>query len=131
MSSTLTVFDETARGERTHRIRLKLVSERLSLRELIERRVQVEAESFNLRRPVNFQALVKPVGAEETAQGFRLREHRDLDWHVQAEEAIKAFENKAFFVMVDHKEIKDLGQEITVTDTTDIAFIKLMPVIGG
>lgn len=129
--SSMVIFDETARGERTHRVQIKLVSERLSLRELIQRRVQSEVERFNLQRPINFKALVQPRDAEETAQGFRLRQHRDLDWQEQAEEAIKAFENQSFFVMVDHKDIKDLDQEITITDNTDIAFVKLMPVIAG
>jgi len=131
MPSTLTVFDETARGERTHRVQLKLASERLTLRELIERRVQAEAESFNLRRPVNFRALVQPADAEETSQGYRLRQHRDLDWKVQCEEALKAFENKAFFVMVDHREVQSLDHELTITPSTDVSFIKLMPVVGG
>ena len=131
MQSTLVVFDETARGERTHRVQLKLVSERLTVRELIERRVEAEVERFNLQRPINFKALVQPKDAEETAQGYRLRQHRDLDWREQADEAVKAFQEKCFFVMVDNKEIKELDQELTITDTTEIAFVKLMPIVGG
>lgn len=131
MVSTLVVFDETARGERIHRVQLKLVSERITVRELIARRIQSEVEKFNLQRPINFKALVQPKDAEETPQGYRLRQHRDLDWRVQADEAEKAFENKGFFVMVDHKEIKDLEQEITIADNTDIAFVKLMPIVAG
>lgn len=131
MPSTLTVFDESARGERTNRVRLKLASERLTLRELITRRVQSEVERFNLQRPVNFKALVQPADAQETPNGFRLLQHRDLDSQKQVDEAIKAFENNAFFVLVDQKDIKDLDQELAVTDTVDIAFVKVMPVVGG
>ena len=131
MESTLIVFDETARGERTHRVQLKLVSERITIRDLIARRVQSEVEKFNLQRPINFKALVQPKDAEETSQGYRLRQHRDLDSQVHVDEAIKAFENQRFFVMVDHKDVNDLGAEITIADNTDIAFVKLMPIIGG
>lgn len=131
MQTSLTVFDETARGERTHRVHLKLASERLTLRELITRRVQAEVERFNLQRPVNFKALVQPTGAQETPNGYRLLQHRDLDWQVQLEEALKAFETNSFFVMVDNKDIKDLDQEITLTPGSDVVFIKVMPVIGG
>ena len=127
----LTVFDETARGERTHRVAIKVTSESITLKELIERRVYAEVEKFNLQRPVNFKALVQPKEAQETAQGYRLPAHRDLNPDVTALEAIKAFENKQFFVMVNNKEVKDLNEKIEITDQTEIAFVKLMPIVGG
>ncbi|MDH5228980.1 MAG: hypothetical protein OEZ58_10975 [Gammaproteobacteria bacterium] len=131
MSALVKINDESARGETTNSLHLNLISERLSVRELIQRRVQQEVEKFNLQRPICFKALVQPEGAQELENGFRLPEHRSLDWNVQAEEAINAFERKSFFVMVDGKELKSLDEQIVLTDKSLVSFIKLMPVIAG
>ncbi|MDH5692857.1 MAG: hypothetical protein OEZ47_07115 [Gammaproteobacteria bacterium] len=131
MNAVLVIKDETARGEQINTVRLSLVSERLSVKELISRRVQQEVEQFNLKRPVCFKALVKPKDAEETTQGFRLAVHHDLDWEIQVETAIEAFKQKCFFIMVNGKELSDLDDEVVITDTTEISFIRLMPIVGG
>lgn len=131
MIAKLTVLDETARGECTNRVRIELASEKLTLQELITRRVHAEVKMFNLMRPVTFKALVQPADAEETPNGFRMRQHRDLDPDKIVERAVRAFEEKLFYVEVDHQVVKNLGDEFVITPTTSVSFVKLMPITGG
>jgi hypothetical protein len=131
IAAVVTINDESARGEKTNTLKLTLASERITVRDIIQRRIQQEVEKFNLQRPVVFKMLVQPADAEETTQGFRMQEHRNLDWQQQFDKAVEAFGEKCFFVMVDGKDMADLDTEVTVTDDTQISFIKLLPVIAG
>ena len=49
--------------------------------------------------------MVRTLGAEETVNGYRLREGRLVDWERQAEVAVEAFEQQSFFVFVDGKQV--------------------------
>jgi len=131
MIAVVTVYDESARGERTNRLKLKLVSERVTVQELIERRIQQEAERFNLERPVSYRSLVQPPEAQEVADGYRLLEHRDVDWQKQVEPALEAFRSNGLSVMVDNRPATSLDQEVVITESTVVTFIKLMPLVGG
>lgn len=131
MELIVLVTDQTAKGEHLHTVKLKLNKDKLTLRELIEARVNTEVQQFNQRRPVSFKALVKPRDAEETQCGYRLRQHRDLDAKSQCAEAIDAFKVKCFFVYVNGREIRDLDEVISVDHKTDIGFVKLMPIVAG
>lgn len=132
MSAVLTVTDETARGEFLHRVRVELASEKLTLRELIARRIQSEVKLFNLMRPVNFKALIQPSDAIETPNGLRMSRHRDLDPEKMLQVAMKAYDSKLFYVEVDHNEVKNLDDEIVLKPgITAVAFIKVMPIVGG
>lgn len=131
MIAVVTVYDETASGEQTHRLKVKLVSERVTVAELIQRRVQQEAERFNLERPVSYRSLVQPAEAQEVADGYRLLEHRDVDWQKQLEPALDAFRKNNLSVMIDGRLASDLEQEVVITDSTVVTFVKLMPITGG
>ena len=131
MEVVLLIQDETPRGELIQSVRVTLSKEKLSLREFVRTRVQQEVERFNLQRPVCFKALVRPEDAQETTQGFRLSQHRDLDWERQAEEAISALESKSFFVTLDGKEVSSLDEEMSLNSGSDLRFVILMPVVGG
>lgn len=128
--TTVALVDENARGEVIRRQSLKLSAASLSVADIISERVRSEVKLFNLQRPVRFRALVTPRGAEETEQGFRLPQHRDLDADTHVKAALDGFEQKLFFVMVGGKEQKQLNDVIELTDGVDVSFIKLMPILA-
>lgn len=130
MTAVVTVHDESPSGEKLHTLKLRLEGERITVRDLIARRVQQEAAKFNLERPVNFHALVQPAEAQETANGFRLPRHRDVDWQKQAEAAYQAFEKTNLAVLLDGKPASSLDDDIII-GRHQISFLKLMPVVGG
>jgi hypothetical protein len=128
---TLTIEDRTGTGRPTGSITLPNVPERITLRELIGLRVREEVARYNLRPGNQFDGLVQPDGSEASLQGYRIAKPRRIDWERQAAAATAAFERNAFFVLVNRKQVVDLDEELTLTATFDVGFVKLSPLVGG
>lgn len=131
MALTLAIFDETVRGERMHTARVKLASEQCTVRQLLEQRVAQEVRRYNLERPVCARMLVRPHDADETAQGFRQRQHRDLDATRALAAALDAFTSQSLTVQVNGQLIKDLDQALTLSPSSEVVFVSLMSITGG
>ena len=127
---TLTVHDRTASGRGIDSHVIEDVPDRITVRELIRTRVRDEVARYNLRPTDSFRGLVAPDGATPTAAGFHLRPRR-LDWERQAAVAIDAFGRNGFFILVNGRQALELDEEIDVSDTADVAFVKLVQLIGG
>ena len=131
MATALTVHDEGTSGGRIRSFKLHLAAERISVRELIERRVTQEVEEYNRAQPECFQGLVQPTDAERVLNGYRLRQKRALDAAEQRAKAVEAFERSGFFVLVDDRQLDRLEDEIAVRPDTEVRFVKLVPLVGG
>ena len=131
MPTTITVRDETASGKSVAEFPIELLTERLTVRELIRSRVYQEVQDYNLRRPEHFKGLVQPTDAEQTLNGFKLRKVREIDWKKQFEKACDAFQRNGFFILVNDKQVENLDDEILLTPTSTLAFVKLTPLVGG
>lgn len=131
MSVALKIFDQTNTNEREPVITLQLASERISVRELIERRVKQEVDQFNVNKPGLFRGLVQPTDAEKTLNGYRLEKLKKIDWQKQTEAAIDAFENGSILLLVDDRQVESLAEELGVTSNTEVVFLKLVPLVGG
>jgi hypothetical protein len=131
MAMTITVYDETASGGRTNELALEFLNERIDVRELIRSRVYQEVTEYNARRPEYFRGLVQPSDAERVLNGYRLREHRKLDWKAQYEAAVKAFQGNGFMILVDDRQLTDLDQVIELRHDSTVTFLKLVPLVGG
>ena len=131
MTLTLTIYDETLAGDRTGVRLLELMTERISVRELIRRRVYEEVQEHNLRAPEFFRGLVQPADAERVLNGYRLRQPRKIDWEQQFQRAVEAFERNEFFVLVDDRQVESLDEEIVLRPETEVSFLRLLPLVGG
>lgn len=131
MATALTVHDEGTSGGRIRSFRLQLASERITVRELIERRVTQEVQEYNRAQPEFFEGLVQPTDAERVLNGYRLRKKRMLDAAEQCAKAIEAFQRAGFFLLVDDRQLERLDDEIAVRPDTEVRFVKLVPLIGG
>jgi len=131
MAISLKVFDQTNAGARTPAVVLELVSERITARELLERRVRQEVENFNADTPELFRGLVQPTDTERVLNGFRLRKPRKLDWQDQVVAAVNAFDAGRIYLLIDDRQLESLDEELTVTPNTEVIFLKLVPLIGG
>ena len=130
-SPTITIYDETTSGGRTKAFTLQLATERLTVRELIRRRVRHEVEEYNRSTPEYFRGLVQPTEAERTLNGYRVRTRRALDWNEQYDAAVKAFQRNGFFILVGDEQVDGLDDEIVFTKDTDVRFLRLTPLVGG
>ena len=132
MAAEIWIIDETPSGEVLQRTKLVLASEKISARELIERRVRDEVARFNADAGVlTFRGLVAPLDAEREQSGYRLRQRRLLDADAQCALALEQFTRNGFFMLADDRQIESLDEEIVVTPTSTVSFVKLVPLVGG
>jgi hypothetical protein len=130
----LTIRDETASGSITNELTLDVLSETITVRELIRSRVYQEVQDFNLRQrtgDVGFKGLVTPTDAEQALNGMRLRQPREVDWKAQFEKACDGFKRNGFFVLIDDRQAEELDETITLRHDTTVSFVKLVPLVGG
>ena len=111
---------------------LEFLTEHITVRELIRSRVYQEVRDHNLKAHQQvFQGLVQPSDAERELNGYRLHKPREIDWKQQFEVALRAFERNGFIVLIDNRQAASLDEEITLKPETSVAFLKLVPLVGG
>lgn len=136
MAVTISIRDETATGNIYHEIPLQFPSERITVRELIRERVYQEVQDFNQKENEQiFRGLIQPTDTERILNGFRpeyrLKKHRQIDWKIQFNKSLEAFEKNGYFILIDNQQAESLDQEFSITSKTEISFIKLTLLVGG
>ena len=133
MSTTLKIRDETtlSRGGDDEELTLEVLTERITVRELIRTRVYQEVRDYNLHRPEYFRGLIQPIDAERTLNGFKVQRRRRIDPHKQFEGAIESFYRNGFLILVNDRQVDELEEEIEVGAETTVTFLKLVPLVGG
>ena len=126
----LTIRDETATGRPTGTMELD-VPEVITLRELIRLRVREEVARYNAQPAERFRGLVRPVDAEEDLNGYRMPRPHRIDWERQADAAVEAFGRNGFIVLVGDRQVEDLDEELSLDDASDVAFVRLVALVGG
>lgn len=127
-------------------VRLELAAERISVRELIRRAVaeqireltgrqQAEAEVVQLALARQYLS-AKDVEVQAETGRIRLpsgpkRAEKTLDTAREVGKALRGFEARAFRVVVDGETLESLDEEITLTRTSKVVFLRLMPLVGG
>ncbi|HVP46042.1 MAG TPA: hypothetical protein VMT32_05640 [Bryobacteraceae bacterium] len=129
MPLSVPILDETTAGERRSAGEFQFEAETLTLREIIRRRVQQEVERFNRSDIEVFRGLIQPEETERILNG--VRERPVLDWQKQYARALAAFQGNGFLVFVDDRQITDLDETVHLTAQTKVAFLKLVPLMGG
>ena len=129
----VSVVDETTGGRRQPAWALEILEERISVRELIRRRVFQEVAEFHARQAGDevFHGLVQPGDAERELNGFRVRPGTRIDPEAQSAAALAAFERNGFVVLVGDRQAEDLDDEIPVASGVEVTFLKLVALVGG
>jgi hypothetical protein len=131
MTAKLTIHDETTSGQKTNTLTLDCLTERMAVREVIRARIYQEVQDYNQKEPEYFRGLIEPTQAERTLNGYKLRQHRKIDWQEQYQRALDAFQRNGFFVLVGNRQAESLDEEFDVKIDTEVSFVKLMPLVGG
>ncbi len=129
--STITIHDQTTSGQRTGDLTLDFLTDEITVRELIRSRVYQEVQDYNRKQPEHFRSLVQPTDAEATLNGYKLKTARQIDWKPQFEKACEAFEANRILILVDDRQAASLDEEIILRPSTQINFLKLVPLVGG
>lgn len=127
----VTILDKAASGEQFLTRQLEVTSERVTLRELIRQRIRKEVDEFNREQSDVFSGLIQPTDTERVLNGYRLKSRRQLNWEHQYEKALEAFEKNGFFVIVDGRQVEDVDEVIPLRESSEVHFLKLVPLVGG
>ncbi len=132
-TSGVTIVDEsTAGGRRSWNLDVAdILEETLPLREVIRRRVYQEVTEYNAQGDDIFYGLVQPTDTERALNGYRLRAPRHLDWEAQYTKAVEAFERRGYIVLVNDHQMTDLDAVVELRAGVEVAFLKLVPLVGG
>ena len=131
MPATLTIRDEALGSQDLHESALEVLTERITVRELIRSRVYQEVQDYNLKQGDVFQGLVQPTDAEKSLNGWTMKKPRLLDWKAQFEKAVEAFENNQILILVNDVQAESLEQGIAVEPGAAVTFLKLKMLVGG
>jgi hypothetical protein len=130
MAVALRIVDQTL-GVHPPSVReLRLASERITLRELLKRRIDEEVAELNAGRD-EIKPLVTPTEQERQLNGDKGPAGRSVDPARQLAAAVEAFERRRIIIIVDGRQLSDIDQPITVTPDTEVRFLKLVPLVGG
>jgi hypothetical protein len=110
----LTFVDETTAGDRSPAWHLDIFEERLTLREVIRRRV--------------FQEVAERNAAAVPDAGGRFER---ADAETEFTRAVEAFSRNGFLVLVDERQVCDLDAEIELAMDVKVTYLRLIPLAGG
>lgn len=141
MSAVLRIIDKQLGQVANDSFELHLASERLTARELIERRVADEVEQINQNRSKirrdhdQARSFLVRIDTDATEKRLNtpkpLRHKTTLNEAEEIETAIKGFMSNVFVLLFDDHQIEDLDSELTVTPTSEVVFLRMVPLVGG
>lgn len=131
MSVALQIRDETTTGETTLAFSLDFLEPRITVRDLIETRVQQEVDNYNQRHPTLFKGLVQPTSAEVALNGFKIPRTKRIDVEEQIQKALAAFGTSALIVIINDRQAESLDEAFVITPESVVVFLKLVPLVGG
>ncbi|QYX77904.1 hypothetical protein [Streptomyces akebiae] len=112
--ATVTFVEETASGERGEGRAVELAAERVTVEELIRRRVFLSSAEDPARRTAgrSTQAPAEPPEA-------------------RAEAALGAFAGNGLLVLVGDRQVTEPDEEIELSAGAEVTFLRLVPLVGG
>ena len=128
------IVDETATGRELRRVKIELLGEKVTVRELIEQRVRAEVERHNLAKENGdgvFQGLIAPTPVEQALNAPKKRSVREVDADVQCKLALQAFQENGFFLLVGKHQVTDLDEIVRVRPGLEVTFVQLVALVGG
>ena len=137
MAAVLKIVDERfgpGGTERRDAVELRLVSERVTPREIIRRRVEAEIEALRLRKIASAHTrsfLIEAAPAERALNRLTLKPPRVPKAEDETARACAAFERQGFIMLFDERQIDDLDACVTVTADSKVVFLYLTPLKGG
>ena len=134
MTVGLKIIDEAPGAQRRFVREMRLVSERITVRELMQRRIEEEAAEINAGR-TEPRPLVIPAMWEQHLNGGKkatgTSSRKRVDAGEQLTAAIEAFVKGRIVVIVGDRQVSDLDAPLTVAPDTEVTFLKLVPLVGG
>lgn len=137
IAATITIQDQNLAGKVLHELFLKFRTNHVSAAELITERVRQEVAAYNDRAADALlrHSLVIPTNRGDIviqeSRGKKGANPQHVDAEKQIAIALKAFEQNAFFILADNRQLETLDDMVYLHDGLVVNFIKLTPLVGG
>ncbi len=132
MNLAVNIIDTNTSGKETKKFKLRLVSETMTVEELISRRVRAEVKKFNKEPDTHFLGLVPPTWAEKSLNSRKTKKSfPKMDAEKQVATAIESFKRNGFFLFVDNEQYENKDDNVTLTHNSTVEFIRLVQLTGG
>jgi len=131
MATVVTIKDKVNLGTTINEINVSFDSDQITVKDLIEARVRHEVDEYNRKLPEYYSGLIQPSDAEKTLNGFKLKDRKKIDAEQQVYVALDAFQKNLYFVLVNNKQAESLDEEVRISSSSNISFMRLTPLIGG
>lgn len=143
MASILKVVDQQFGADASRRQAgpvLRLASERVTAREIIRSRVEVEVHEINLTRQQQTERIATARGyLVRVEAGRRLNSSSaeslawiaPLDVEAEVERATTAFSRRRFVMLLDDRQIDHLDEGVALCPESEVIFVHLTPLKGG
>jgi hypothetical protein len=145
---TITILEQDLCGKPSGELTFELLTETVTVRELIRSRVYERVQDHargtasadggrlpaigNVPFVKPAESMVESTEAERALNGTQTaRAERQVDWRPEFEQACKAFETNQLLVLVDSRQVSELDEVVTVRHDSRVAFMKLVPLVGG
>jgi len=129
MTALLRLIDETLGAAPIEVGTLRLASERVTLREVIRRRLEDEERRLMAKKSVLPFRGTQKLGAKELI----LNQARSSDLKIakELEKICRAIEGQKLIVLFNDQQLSDPNAEIAVTGEESMTFLQLVPLKGG
>jgi hypothetical protein len=148
MTALLKIRDEFLSAKKqddradTAPVDLRLVSEKVSPREIIRQRVFAEVAEINEQRIANAKAHLRTrsflIQVEDNSPEARLNlplpgrpRSSLLDAETEFAKALKGFTSNRFIMLFDDRQVDGLEDDLTVMPGSEVTFVHLTPLKGG
>lgn len=132
---TVLVRDESLTGAISAEFTLQVLTEELTVRELIRSRVYQEVQDYNVQRRLqpqsSFRGLIQPSAEETQLNGPRSTRQKEVDWKAQFQRAVEAYESGQMLILVDNRQTESLEETVTLRPDTVVSFLRLTMLVGG
>lgn len=128
---SVTIRDEAVGQSDFRQWALEVLSETMTVRELIRGRVYQEVQDHNQRPNQPYRGLVQPTESERTLNGYEFKRPKQVDFQKQFEHALRAFENNQILVLIGDRQTESLDELVEIKPGLEVTFLKLTLLVGG
>ena len=128
---TIRIKEETSGGNIVSEMKVKLASEMVSIKDIIEAKVNAQVEAQYQQLAGIYNGLVEPVETEKMLNVFTERPAEKINTEKQVNAALDAFRQNSFFMLIDNIQAESLDQMVVINDKTEVSFLKLTSLVGG
>lgn len=134
IAKNVAIFDTLVTGVLTTEPVMTLNFEQLqvSARTIIVERVKAEAENIDQHVKANSNSLIQLDEKERLLNpSTQSKTHYEVDIDKHCQVAIEAFNQNRFLLIVDEQQIESLDEKVHLNDHSQVAFYRLLPLVGG